>query len=145
MTHWAPPNPSPTPSRPPPPAAPLILIDQPPHMRLPTHTVTHVPPERTTDTPQQSGPSALKTVLHPGRVSAGERGGQGGKRKGEGKKRVKQRPDTERPVRRKKTELDRAPVTKRKRTKPIDPNVSEPPHRKHKKSSQQLMSTFLRT
>ena len=93
----------------------------------------------------------MKTILHPRRGSAGvgERKGwvrgRGVKGKGEGKKRVRQRPDSERPVRRKKTELGRTPVTKRKRTKTIDPNVSEPPHRKHKKSRQQLMSTFLRT
>ena len=74
-----------------------------------------------------------------------ERGG--GRGREEGKRRVRRKPDKERPITwRKKTPAEQPCAVKRKRTQVVDPiDVSEQPHRKQKKFRQALiMSAFLR-
>ena len=147
LAHW---TPSPPPKPPHHTEIPLQLQDGQPILRVPPQTTTPIPPKRTSNKQNQLVLLTAETALQERRVSSGEGEGKEGaggrgRREGEGKKRARQRPDSKRPVRRKKADYDREPATTRKRTKPTDPKVSEPPHRKQKKSRQILMSTFLRT
>ena len=147
LAHW---TPFPPPKPPHHTEIPLQFQDGQPSLRVPPQTTTPIPPKRTSSTQNQLMlPTAVNALQQRG-VSSGEGEGKEGaggrgRRAGEGKRRARQRPDSKRPVRRKKANHDRETAQTRKRTKPTDPKVSEPPHRKQKKSRQILMSTFLRT